>query len=145
MTVEEFVKSVEVHNGKTDHGLSHLNAHFRAGEFTPEDVLNFYARRDTPKYLALVQDFARGKLFIAQQQSFESWAAHDYAKEDKAKAEEYLGLEDSAMQKNLPIRNFIFMRVYGQRPRSNEDAKQVDHIQKKWIRENADHAWRWNS
>lgn len=149
MKLEDFIKAAErplVKDEVREITLSHIHEHFRAGHFTPDQVLEYYRQRDTPKWIELVKKFEAGKLFIAQMQSFESWSFGDYAKEDKAAAQNYLSLEDAAMMRKAEgtpesIRLFIFNRVYGKRgDPSNEDKFKQD-----WIKQNARLNWRWNS
>ena len=130
--------------------LSELYAHFKKGTFTPEQVLEFYRVRDTPRFIEAVKLFEKGKLFQAQMQSYESWERHDYAREDKIAAEAYLSVEDSAQMKKAEgtpanIRRFIFMRVYGSRPRGDDMSEKAQKIKDKWIFENKKYNWRWNN
>ncbi len=148
MTVAEYVteweKKLEI-GAEREYPLSDLYAHFKKGTFTPEQVLEFYRQRDSPKWIEKVKIFEQGKLFSAQTQSFESWSHCDYAKEDKAIAENYLCLEDAAQMrkaKGAPeqIRAFIFTRVYGKRPSSDQqDQKAVAA----WGFENKRNGWTW--
>lgn len=121
--------------------LSDLYTHFKAGHFTPAQVLEFYRQRDSPRFIEAVKAFEQGKLFRAQMQSFESWQHCDYAKEDRIAAEAFLSVEDSAQQKHEGIRNFIMLRVYGKRSDTNNE----DKFKQGWISENNRHNWRWNS
>lgn len=144
MKLAEFIAAAErplVKDEVREITLSHIHDHFRAGHFTPEQVLEFYRQRDTPKWIELVKKFESGKLFIAQMQSFESWQHCDYAKEDRATADTYLSVEDAAQQKHEGIRNFIAARIFGKR----SDSHNEDKFKQDWIKQNARFNWHWNT
>lgn len=121
--------------------LSELYAHFKAGTFTWQAVLEFYRQRDSPRFIEAVKLFEQGKLFRAQMQSFESWQHCDYAKEDRATADTYLSVEDAAQQKHEGIRNFIAARIFGKR----SDSHNEDKFKQDWIKQNARFNWHWNT
>ena len=141
MKLSEYIEAVEtpLEAGKSrDINMSDLYGHFKAKHFTPENVLEFYRQRDSPKFIALVQKYEAGKLFAAQMQSWPNWTAHDYQREDKVVAETFLSIEQSAQQHHAKIRHFIFTRVYGSRASD-------DKANEKWCKDNLTFGWRWNT
>lgn len=143
MKLSEYIAEIEkplVVGADRKHNVSDLHDHFKAGHFTPAQVLDFYKQRDTSAFIALAQQFQKGKLFSAQSQGWESWTHGDYAVQDKGIAENYLSIEQSAQQKDLAIRSFIFCRVYGSRKNDGDEK----HRQR-WIDDNQRNNWRWNS
>lgn len=150
MTLGEYIKAIErplVLGETRDINLSDLYSHFQQGHFTPKDVLEYYRQRDSPRFIQAVKLFEEGKLFVAQNQSFDGWSAGYFGREDRERAIDYLALEDAAQQKHAQgtpanIRLFIFVRVYGARPRSDDMSSK---IQEKWIAENKRFNWFWNT
>lgn len=144
MQLAEYIQAIEKPIKKDEVreiNLSDLYAHFKAGYFTPAQVLEFYRQRDSPRFIEAVKKFEVGKLFIAQMQSFESWQHHDYAKEDRATADVFLSLENSAQQRHDGIRNFIAARIFGKR----NDQHNEEKFKQEWIRQNNNFNWIWNT
>lgn len=126
--------------------LSDLYHHFKEGHFTPNHVLEYYRVRESPRFIEAVKLFEAGKLFTSQMQNYDGWAAGYYAADDRERAANYLSLEDAAMMRKADgtpenIRLFIFVRIYGARPRSDDMG---DKVKDKWIAENKRFAWYWN-
>lgn len=149
MILKDYIEALELPWEIRTETLSSLHEHFKAKHFTAADVLEFYRQRDSSKFVEAVKIFEKGKLFRAQMQSYESWSAFDYFKDDEAVAELYLSLEDSAQMKKgegTPenIRRFIFTRVYGARPRSTDTPERAQKIKEIWISQNKRFNWNWN-
>lgn len=153
MTLGEYIQAIErplVMGEVRTVNLSDLYQHFQQGHFTPKDVLEFYRQRDSPRFIQAVKLFEEGKLFTSQMQSYDGWEAGYFAADDRARANDYLSLEDSAQQKNAEgtpanIRRFIFIRIYGKRPNPNDMGEQAQKIKDRWIAENKRFNWYWNS
>lgn len=147
MKLSEYIAAIErpLKLGETrEVNLSELYGHFQASHFAPKDVLEFYRVRDSPRFIQAVQLFQQGKLFTAQTQSFEGWENGYFAKEDKARAQDFLSLSDSAQQKHEDIERFIWIRVYGKRPNPNDMGEQSQKIKDTWIKQNKIFNWNWN-
>lgn len=151
MKLEDYINALELPQEQRTETLSSIEGHFKAGHFTPKDVLDFYIKRDSPKHHALTLLYAQGKLFKAQMQSYESWAAGDYAGQDKNTVEDYLSLEDAAGRKRdtegicPKIRLFIFTRIYGKRPSSSDTPEQAQKTKENWMAQNKANQWYWNT
>lgn len=146
MTLHEMILELEKPYEHRTATLSDFMEALKAGTFTREQVFEYYRQRDSPRFIQAVKLFEEGKLFVAQNQSFDGWANGFFARQDKERAEDYLSLEDAAQQrkaKGTPenIRNFIFTRIYGARPRSDDMSSK---IQEKWVAENKRFNWFWN-
>lgn len=147
MTLHEMIVALEQPYETRTAVLSDFMDSLKAGEFTREQVLEYYRQRDSPRFIAAVKLFEEGKLFVAQNQSFDGWSNGFFARQDKERAEDYLSLEDSAQQRKAEgtpanIRRFIFVRIYGARPRSDDMSSK---IQEKWVAENKRFNWYWNA
>ena len=142
MTAKEFIAGME--SGKLQ-AADLYSPHFKAGDFSPNDILEVYQVKDSPRFIAKVQAFIRGSLFAAQTQDFDQYLEGTHRREDTERAWEFLSVEKSAMQLNEGIHLFIQCRIYYTKPspKELENLGHRENLRTLWMAQNKKNGWEW--